>query len=231
MPIANMKYRSGPDVRFAPVAHSRTFNRILDIFALRDRKVLDLGCGYGEYLTHFGDGSIGITTTVAEVEYGAARGIDIRRGNAEDLAPLHLPGDFEAIWANNLFEHLLSPHAFLMRLKAAAQPEALLVLGVPVIPRVASLMHLRRFRGALSVAHINFFTRESLRLTVERAGWRVAAVRPFLFSNVLLDTLASFVAPHLYVIAYNDAHFRYEDKKLKEWKDDPLYSDLIATKK
>ena len=118
-----------------------------------------------------------------------------------------------------------------MRLKAAAQPEALLVLGVPVIPRVASLMHLRRFRGALSVAHINFFTRESLRLTVERAGWRVAAVRPFLFSNVLLDTLASFVAPHLYVIAYNDAHFRYEDKKLKEWKDDPLYSDLIATKK
>ena len=56
--------------RFPPVEASRTFNRILDTLSLRNKKVLDLGCGYGEYLVKFGKESLGITSTVDEVEYG-----------------------------------------------------------------------------------------------------------------------------------------------------------------
>ena len=215
------------DARFAPVKSSRVFNRICDTLALRDKKVLDLGCGYGEYMQLFGKGSVGITTTPHEVEFGAARGIDIRLGNVERIEELALPKDFDAIWANNLFEHLLSPHGFLMRLKPLAKPGATLILGVPVIPRIASLMHAPKFRGALAHAHINFFTRESLRLTVERAGWRVRAIRPFVTSSPLMDDAAGFLMPHLYVVAENDALFRYHEKKLKEWQDG-LYTPLLT---
>lgn len=215
------------DERFAPVAASRTFNRILDNLKLRSKRTLDIGCGYGEYLVKFGPGSVGITTTVAEVEYAASRGINIVKGNAERMDELGLDASFEAIWANNLFEHLVAPHAFLMRLKKIARPEAVLVLGVPVIPVLPALMRLTKFRGALAVAHVNFFTRASLKLSVERAGWRVAEIRPFVFSNRLADRLASFVAPHLYVVASNRADFKYDPKKLKEWKDDPHYRSLL----
>jgi SAM-dependent methyltransferase len=217
------------DARFKPVQRSKTFNRILDILGLRTKKVFDMGCGYGEYLVHFGEGSMGITTTVAEVEYGKQRDIDIIQGNVELIDQLGALKDqhFEAMWANNLFEHLLSPHAYLIKLKLISTDDALLVLGVPVVPRIASLMKLGKFRGALAGAHINFFTRETLSLTVARAGWHVRSVRPFVFSNYTLDMLASFFAPHLYVVAENDSSFTYPTKKLKEWKDDEHYKQML----
>ncbi len=214
--------------RFAPVHNSRTFNQILDTLKLRDKKVLDLGCGYGEYLVEFGKNSVGVTSTLAEVEYGKSKNIRIVRGNVEFIDELNLQESFEGIWANNLFEHLLAPHAFLIKSKTVATPETVLVLGVPVVPRIASLMKFSRFRGALAGAHVNFFTRETLRLSAERAGWKVITVRSFYFSNRLLDWAFSFFAPHLYVVAKNDPTFRYPEKKLSEWKDEPHYAKIIS---
>ena len=219
---------SSPDKRFAPVKNSRTFNRILDTLGLHSKKVLDMGCGYGEYLVCFGPGSVGITTTLHEVEYGKEHGLSIVRGNVELLDEMDLKDRFDAAWANNLFEHLVGPHAFLITLKTVMRDDAVLVLGVPVVPRIASLMRLTKFRGALAAAHVNFFTRETLRLAVERAGWKVDTVRPFYFSNTFLDFLGSFFAPHLYVVARNGASFRYLEKKLNEWKDEPLYEKIVA---
>lgn len=215
------------DKRFAPVHTSKTFNRILDTFNLRTKKVLDIGCGFGEYLVKFGPESLGITTTPDEVEYAKLRDIRMKLGNAELLETLELREKFEAIWSNNLFEHILAPHAFLITLKRFAESETLLVLGVPVIPRIVSLLRIRKFRGALAVAHINFFTRESLRLTVTRAGWNVKDIRPFLFGNPALDRLVGYFAPHLYVVAYNDSNFKYDSKKLKEWSEDVHYQAML----
>jgi SAM-dependent methyltransferase len=216
------------DKRFVPVATSKTFNHILDILKLRDKKVLDLGCGYGEYLVKFGKNSAGVTTTLDEIEYGKQKGIRIVRGNVEFIDELGLKESFEAIWANNLFEHLLAPHAFLIKLKTVANAETLLILGVPVVPRIATLMKITKFRGALAGAHVNFFTRETLRLSAQFAGWNVLDIRPFIFSNKFLDFFASFFAPHLYLVARNNQSFRYPDKKLKEWKDDPHYNKVIS---
>ena len=215
------------DQRFEPVRTSRTFNRILDTFSLRDKKVLDLGCGYGEYLVNFGEGSLGVTTTVEEVVYGKERSLRIMRGNAELLEELDLNEQFDGVWANNLFEHLLAPHSFLVTLKTLAKDKSLLVLGVPVVPKFEWLMQIRRFRGALAIPHINFFTRETLKLTVERSGWMVKEVRSFKFQNAFLDRLYGFIAPHMYVVAYNDAHFMYPEKKLLEWKNEPHYQKLL----
>lgn len=214
-----------PQDRFKPVSGSRVFNRILTAFDLRTKKVLDLGCAYGEHLVHFGAGSLGVTTTLDEVEYGTQNGLNIEYGNVESL---NLSEDFSVIWANNLFEHLLSPHSFLMRLKRCARPETVLILGVPVIPSITPLLRLKKFRGSLAVAHINFFTRESLRLTVERAGWRVKEIRPFQFGNSWIDSMFGFLSPHLYVVAENNAEFAYHEKKLKEWKDDTHYVEVLS---
>lgn len=218
----------GIEKRFAGVKRSRTFARVLRTFSLDKKKMLDLGCSFGEYLVCFGEGSLGITTTTQEVEYGAKKGLNIIQGNVELIDELGITDAYEGIWANNLFEHLLSPHAFLIRLKAVTKEGSLLILGVDVLPRVVSLTKIRKFRGALATPHVSFYTRETLALTLPRAGWNIVTLRPFYFTNPFLDWCASWFAPHLFAVAKNDTAFRYPPKKQKEWKDDAHYDRLFV---
>lgn len=215
--------------RFEVVSRSKTFNRIVKEFDLGNKKVLDIGCGYGEHLAHFGVGSAGITITKTELDYTQKRGLNVFYGDAEAIERLYLDSDFDAIWANNFFEHILSPHTFLMKLKKFSQNNTLLILGVPVIPAPICLTKLEKFRGALAVSHINFFTKDTLKLNVERAGWRVKDLRSFVFSNRFFDNPFSFIAPHLYVIAEDNADFKYHDKKITEWGGEERYKILLET--
>ena len=212
---------------FDAVSKSRTFANLRTSHGLGEKSVLDLGCGHGQYLKHFGLGSVGITTASDEVDYGATQGLDIRFGNAERLDQASLGKRFEAVWANNLFEHLLAPHAFLMHLKKTVTDDGLLLLGVPVFPVLPGLTRFTRFRGVFASNHINFFTRRTLRFTVERAGWKVLDVRGFFFKNRFLDGLACLVAPHMYVVAKNNTAFVYPPKKYHEWFEDEHYADLL----
>ncbi len=217
--------------RNSRVKMSRTFKNLRDIYRLSEKSVLDIGCGFGEYLRLFGRGSLGITTTQEEVVYAKENNLPVVFANAEKLDTLDTDQTFEAIWANNLFEHLLSPHAFLMKLKALSRPETVAIIGVPVVPKIVSFLRVKGFRGALATNHVNFFTHATLRLTTERAGWIVKEVRPFLFKNKILDVLVRPFAPHLYVVALNNPAFVYPGKKLKEWISDPHYQDLLKITK
>lgn len=213
------------------VQNSRTFKNIRAIYGLSDKSVIDIGCGFGEYLRFFGKGSIGVTTTREEVEYGKKNELNIIFGNAENLGEFSTEEKFGVIWANNLFEHILSPHSFLMKIKKKSNSKTILILGVPVIPKFTILTFFKRFRGALASNHINFFTHTTLRLTAERAGWRVISVRPFVFKNCLLDTLVRPISPHLYLVAENMKDFVYPLKKVNEWIADEHYAELLSLAK
>jgi SAM-dependent methyltransferase len=207
---------------------SKTFNKIVNKFDLKNKKVLDIGCGEGDFLAFFGNGSVGITTTQAEVEKGIKKNLNIIFGNAELIDELSLSKDFEVIWANNFFEHILSPHSFLIRLKRISKEKSILILGVPIIPKLNFLLRLNKFRGALASNHINFFDKKTLELTVERAGWKVKGSRSFVFSNIFLDKIFSlFFSPHIYIVAENDMEFKYPEKKIKEWEGDAYYKNLL----
>lgn len=212
--------------RFKNVARSRTFRGVIGELGLAKKRVLDIGCGYGEYLSLFGPGSVGITTTDEEVAYGQSHHLDIRKANAEALQDIRFEHAFDAVWANNLFEHLLSPHAFLMRLRAATADDATIIIGVPVIPVLPFLIRFRPFRGTLASNHIGFYTARSLSLTIERAGWK-AVPRTFLAPR-WLDRFLVPLAPHVYIVARKDPSFTYPEKKLKEWRGEAYYADMLA---
>jgi len=201
--------------RFSNVKKSKTFGNIVKSFSLNKKSVLDLGCSYGEFLVNFGESSVGVTITNTEVEYGKSKGLDIRYGNIESDS-FELKETFDVIFANNLFEHLYSPHSFLCKIKQYLKPDGILILGVPCIPKIVSLLKLKKFRGSLAGAHINFFTRDTLIKTVEKGGWDVRLARGFHFNNKFIDYLLNIIYPHFYVIATADPNFKYTDKRMKE---------------
>ena len=70
--------------RFENVSKSKTFQNIVKEFDLDKKSVLDIGCSYGEFLPHFGDGSTGISIIKEEVSYGVKNGLDVVYGNIEN---------------------------------------------------------------------------------------------------------------------------------------------------
>lgn len=200
--------------RFSAVARSVTFKNIVDTHELGKKAVLDIGSAYGEHLVHFGPGSTGLTVSPEEVAYGKQQGLDTRLGNIEEGFN---PGKkYDAIFCNNLLEHLLSPHQFLVSARAFLKNDGALILGVPCIPFPSLLMKLKWFRGALATNHINFFTTRTLRLTAERAGWNIHTIRGFHFKAPLLDRMFLSAYPHLYIIATPDPSFTYSEKRKRE---------------
>jgi len=212
--------------RFSSVKKSKTFKEILNRYNLKSKKVLDIGCGLGQYLVNFGVNSIGLTSTLSEVEYGKNNNINIIKGNAELIDNLDL-GTYDVVWANNLIEHILSPHSFLIKLKKVSSNKTILILGVPVFPFFLCLLKIKKFRGSLASNHINFFTKKTLEETVRRAGWKILESRSFFFSNKFFDSLFSIFSPHIYIVAENIINFSYPVKKMNEWKDDDYYSNLL----
>ncbi len=212
--------------RFENIKKNKTFTRIINKYNLNKKKVLDIGCSYGEFLVLMGSESVGLNSTQEEKDYADKIGLKMIKGNAE-LVDEVVQEKFEVLWANNLFEHILSPHAFLIRLKKISHSDTKLILGVPVVPRIHSLLKLNLFRGSLASLHINFFTKKSLELTAEFAGWKKIESRPFKFENKFLDNLFSFIAPHIYLILENDSSWKYAEKKVHEWESEEMYQKYL----
>jgi 2-polyprenyl-3-methyl-5-hydroxy-6-metoxy-1,4-benzoquinol methylase len=206
------------ETRFENTRKSQTFHNLVSAFDLDKKMVLDIGCSYGEFLNNFGSGSVGITIAKEEIEYGKQRGLDVRYGNIESDNFI-LQEKFDVIFANNLLEHLYSPHNFLWKIKTYLKPNGMLILGVPCIPKIVSLLRTKKFQGSLAGAHINFFTRETLVKTVQRAGWKPATTRGFHFASKILDWLLTPIYPHFYVVATVEQNFQYPEKRQKELAD------------
>lgn len=201
--------------RFINVGNSKTFKNIVREFSLDQKCVLDIGCSYGEFLAHFGKGSRGFTVAPEEEEEGRRRGLDVRLLNIEEFQG-EPDKKFDVIFANNILEHMQSPHNFLLKIKVFLKPSGILILGVPCIPKISTLMRFKKFRGSLASLHINFFTKDTLIKTAEFAGWRVSAARGFRFHNKTIDWILNVIYPHFYVIANVDENFSYAPKRLKE---------------
>jgi len=203
--------------RFAAVTKSQTFKNIRMTFNLKTKSVLDIGCSYGEFLTHFGSESVGVTLAPEEAAYAREKGLHIVEGNIEDKSFADtITEKFDVIFANNILEHLYSPHAFLTQSKSLLKKDGQIILGVPCVPKITALMRLKKFRGSLASQHINFFTRDTLRLTLARAGWTVEEVRGFHIRSSFIDHLLDLIYPHFYAIARPDYDFEYSEKRKKE---------------
>lgn len=139
---------------------------------LTSMRVLDLGCGKGAYLRHFGPGSVGLELNEGERQAASRAGLDVRRWDFTEGIPLEFHEKFDAVWCSNLLEHVLHPHPFLIVLRKALRPNGIVIVTVPRTSPIA----LGPWRGHLAADHVNFFTARTLRLTMEFAGFEIEYV-------------------------------------------------------
>jgi len=149
------------------------------------RDVLEIGCGRGltgELLQRrLGCRVTGVELN-PEVAKDAARRLHaVHAGNVETL---DLAGEFDAILALELFEHLTDGERFLARARELLRPGGRLVLSVPNVGHWAVVEDLLAGRwdylpiGLLCYTHYRFFTRRTLADWLARCGFERAEIVP-----------------------------------------------------
>ena len=153
-------------------------------------RILDVGCGRGDFLRFLGRRDTPSTRCGIEIDpvrAAAARVADpaatIATGPASTALP-ELPGDFDLITLWDVFEHLDDPRAVLHALAARLAPGGRIFVqtihehsAVPTLGRVLYAASAGRIQGPVRRTHephhLVFFSRRGLEGLADEAGLRI----------------------------------------------------------
>lgn len=136
-------------------------------------RVLDFGCGWGEFLTMcacFGFKGYGIDFAPDRRKQGQ---VAIFPGIEDLKSDLHVDrGLFHVVTLFEVLEHLADPLNVLKSLNDLMVPDGVLILETPDCTGVEDIRNKRDYKAIHPLSHINAFTPESLCQIAESAGFR-----------------------------------------------------------
>jgi SAM-dependent methyltransferase len=149
-------------------------------------RVLDLGCGAGRFvaaLAAAGADPVGVEVAEAALERArsVAPGADLRLAEPDGSLPLE-HGSVDLVWCTEVLEHVADVAHLLLEVRRVLRPGGRLLATVPFHGRVqGALIALTRFDAHFDPLgqHLRFFTRSSLRTTLEHARFGPVDVRPW----------------------------------------------------
>lgn len=171
-------------------------------------RILDIGCGNGAFAEVIKNKN---NAEVWGIEYMNEHGVEAQKkldkvfiGRCEDFIE-DLPNNyFDAIYFNDVLEHLADPYEVLSAIK-----EKLATGGVVIssIPNIRFYKALRKIvvnkdwqyedHGVMDKTHLRFFTKKSIRRMYEELGYTIIkheginkskSIKPFLFYTLTLFT-------------------------------------------
>jgi 2-polyprenyl-3-methyl-5-hydroxy-6-metoxy-1,4-benzoquinol methylase len=181
-------YANAADPRFVSQNPERvaTFKRVLQGVCRRfqikpsiDCHILDVGCAAGAFpraATELGFSVVGVEPSAWLAEYGRREyDVDIRQGVLEPgMFPV---AGFEVVSMWDVIEHLPSPHGVLTIIRDLLRDDGLLIVNYPDVGSLASRLLRKRWPFWLSV-HLMYYTRRTIALQLQRAGFDVLEMRP-----------------------------------------------------
>ena len=165
-----------------------------DFESARDKLWLDVGCGHGEFLVAlraFSRGRLrlrGLEPNIRKQESAASRGLDVSNFDLQAAS-----AEYDGISLLNVFAHLPNPPVFLRQVRAALKSGGELLIETGDTADLSPEEHYRPF---YLPDHLSFASEKIVRGILERAGFRVAAVRKyaaFPFSETRAELLKEFV--------------------------------------
>ncbi|NQT90533.1 MAG: methyltransferase domain-containing protein, partial [Candidatus Omnitrophica bacterium] len=172
------EYSSMEDGLYLKEANGRrkAAKRVLDEISDFKKKgrLLEIGCACGFLLDEArqsGWEASGIEPSRWAAEYARdALGLDVTNGALEDSDIDK--GAFDVIVAIDVLEHLSDPKSALKKMRESLKEDGLLYVAIPDISSAASRLFKSRWWG-IKRHHLYYFTKETLRLLLEREGFEV----------------------------------------------------------
>jgi SAM-dependent methyltransferase len=137
-------------------------------------ELLDFGCGWGPVLdaaSHEGWRATGIEVDERKVAFCREKGFNAIRG---DLLDREFAAEtFDAAIAEQVFEHLYTPVAYMKELHRVLKPGGVLYVAVPNLNSIEAKVKGARWDLVQPVSHVRYFDRRSLADMAQRCGFEI----------------------------------------------------------
>jgi len=223
-------------------AKDKLFLHINEELGLLNKKVCDVGTGYGHYLAFMGDGSYGIDISKPHLDYCEQMGFNVVQRNLVTDKLSDLP-KVDFAWSSATIEHLDSPHVFLRKCNLLLNDGGTLLLESPLRPKYPRIFKYIPFLKSLwdeHGDHVSFFTPDILEWNLTRTGFKVKRMRGF--SIPLVNKLGvknpfitnvwplSIFRDSIFIEATKIANWKYPDRNLRKVADNEsgyVYKDGV----
>ena len=161
-------------------------NDMLRFIRGNPKRILEIGCGQGNFSKNFTDVEyLGVEANAEMAAHARANGINVITGLYDDVAVQIPDGHFDLVVCNDVIEHMIDPAGFLRSVKAKLAPGGHLIASIPNIryaPVLFNLLVRADFEytewGVLDYTHLHLFTRKSFCRLAEQCGWKVEVSAP-----------------------------------------------------
>ena len=154
--------------------------RIAEHVTREDARILDVGTGYGHVLHALGErfpasSRLAIEFSDAAVDHLRSIGIEVEVAPVETVLG-HLDRTFDIIALSHVLEHLLEPVRVLELLRTRLRADGVLYVEVPnIVPEMLTRYPDHPWAPRYDEPHVTFFSTESLKHVLERAGFDVVS--------------------------------------------------------
>lgn len=150
----------------------KQFAEFFDTYCLRGKKLLEVGCGDGTYLSLLNELDAQVFGTEYNEELAARcvqKKLKVMRVFPGDKGRQIGSGSFDAFFIFNFFEHLPNPTEMLDIIHENLSDGA---VGIVEVPNFDMMVQQQLF-SEFVVDHLMYFTKDTLRFALERSGFEV----------------------------------------------------------
>jgi 2-polyprenyl-3-methyl-5-hydroxy-6-metoxy-1,4-benzoquinol methylase len=174
---------------FFPIRRGEVDVEIRFLPALPGGRLLDVGCGSGEWLQlmhGLGWRAEGIDFDQNAVAVAAQNGLQVSLGSLEQK---NYPNDtFDAVTLNHVIEHVPDPVATLAECARILKPGGRIVVATPNNSSLGHRFFKNHWRGLEPPRHLHIFSPESIRRAFGLAGFQTVSVRPQIARSVIYES-------------------------------------------
>lgn len=189
------------------------FSDFVNRFALRGKKVVEIGCGRGEYLSimaRCGVEAYGLEFAADAVSHAQKSGLRVTKGYVGDATCTLEHAPFDAFFILNFMEHLPDLNTVLGGIRRNLSIGG---LGLVEVPNFDMILRNKLFAEFVT-DHLFYFTKDTLTTTLKMNGFDVLEC-----TEILHDYVISAVVRHRgpLDIASFDAHQHFLEAKVEDY--------------
>lgn len=144
-------------------------NKVLPL--THNKKVLDVGCGTGEYLKYFSPESLGLDISPLNLEEAQKNNLRVKQADLN--APPALEEKFDCVFCSHVLEHVENPISLLRYIYDHLEADGTAIIS---IPNENSLIHLKYPYFTMNSNHLYSFSIANMKELLMHTGFELLEV-------------------------------------------------------